>query len=198
MKLFYSPGVCSLFSHIIIREVGLSFELVNVDFKNKGDFLDINPKGLVPALQLDNGEVLTEGVAIVQYIVDQNPECKLLASNGTWERAKALEWLNFIATEVHKSHYPLFHPETGQAAQKIYMDKIQVAYEYIEKYLNRHAYLLGNDFSAVDAYLFTILGWASMVKIDLTKWSKISEFKDKVSARPKVQETLRAEGLIRN
>jgi len=203
MKLYFSPGACSLSPNIVLREAGANFELVRVDLKahktEKGDdFTQINPKGYVPALQLDDGRVLTEGVAIVQYIADTFPNAKLAPIAGTFERAQLQEQLNFIATELHKAFSPLFSPDTSDAGRAAAVKKIESRLDIFEKtFADGRQYLLGNDFSVADAYLFTISTWAGHMKIDLKKWPKVAAFVERVGGRPKVQEALKAEGLLK-
>ena len=200
MKIYYGTGACSLSPHIVLREAGLSFDLEQVDLKTKKtkkgeDFLKISAKGYVPHLILDNGEHLTEGVAMIQYIADQKPETKLMPAFGTMERIRVVEWLNFIATELHKSHFPLFHTETGVAAAEVYSNKLRSSYDFVAKELAGKSYLMGEQFTVADAYLFTVLNWAKFVKIDLSAWPVLVDYQKRVAARPGVQEALKAEGL---
>jgi glutathione S-transferase len=203
MKLYYTPGACSLSPHIVLREAGAQFGLVRVDLKTHRtesgqDFTEINPKGYVPVLQLDDGRLLTEGVAIVQYIADTFPSTKLAPIAGTFERAQLQEQLNFIATEFHKAFSPLFSPDISDTARTAAIKKIESRLDLFEHTFSdgRH-YLLGNDFSVADAYLFTISTWTGHMKIDLKKWPKLAAFVERVRARPKVQEALKAEGLLK-
>lgn len=200
MKLYYSPGACSLSPHIVLREGGFDFSLERVNLRNRQtesgqDFTGINPKGYVPALILDNGELLTEGPAIVQYLADQVPEKGLLPPVGTLERARVQEWLTFIGTEVHKSFSPLFNPaatpEMQDAARAMLARRLPVAAEA----LTARPYLVGNGFTVADAYLFVALSWAPMVKVDLSAWPSLGEFSARIAARPSVQAALEAEGL---
>lgn len=199
MKLYYAPGACSLSPHIVLREAGVDFELDRVDFATRktaggADFSKINPKGYVPTLQLDNGEVLTEGAAIVQYIADQHPAANLAPKNGTLERVRLQEALNYIAAEVHKSFSPLFSPEYDEAAKKLQRNKLSQRLDYLEQQFgDGRDYVLGKAFSVADAYLFTVLGWTGHVGLDLQKWPKLAAFHARVGARPKVQEALKAE-----
>lgn len=199
MKLYYAPGACSLSPHIVLREAGVDFELDRVDFATRktaggADFSKINPKGYVPTLQLDNGEVLTEGAAIVQYIADQHPAANLAPKNGTLERVRLQEELNYIAAEVHKSFSPLFSPEYDEAAKKLQRNKLSQRLDYLEQQFgDGRDYVLGKAFSVADAYLFTVLGWTGHVGLDLQKWPKLAAFHARVGARPKVQEALKAE-----
>ena len=202
MKLYYAPGACSLSPHIALREAGLPVELVKVDLRAKktesgDDYLAINPKGSVPAVRLDDGEVLTEAAVIVQRIADQAPGKKLAPANGTKERVRLQEWLNYIASEVHKGIGQLFNPampEDYKTAVKNGLSARQLP--YLEKALTGRDYLLG-DFSAADGYLFTILNWTNIHKIDLSAFPNIQAFMKRVAARPAVQEAMKAEGLLK-
>lgn len=203
MKLYYTPGACSLAAHIVLREAGAKLSLVRVDLKahkteHGDDFTAINPKGYVPALQLDDGRVLTEVAAVVQYIADTYPSTKLAPIAGTFERAQLQEQLNFIATEFHKAFASLFSPDIADTARAAGIKKIESRLDFFERtFSDGRAYLMGNDFSVADAYLFTISTWSGHMKIDLTKWPKVAAFAARVRARDKVQETLKAEGLLK-
>ena len=200
MKLYYSPGACSLAPHIILREAGLPFDLVQVDLQAKktkdgGDFTKVNPKGQVPTLQLDDGQVLTENAVIDQYLADQKPDSGLLAQSGL-ERFRGLEWLVFVSTELHKTFSPLFRPTTPDEYKTITRENIAKKFDYVEQRLaDGRQYLMGDRFTAPDAYLFTVLRWAKAIKIDMSPWPKLDAYRDRVAARPQVQETLKAEGL---
>lgn len=199
-KLFYSPGACSLSPHIALREAGLSFELEQVDLKEKKtksgeDFLKINPKGYVPALKLDDGYVLTEGPAIVQWIADQKPGTHLAPANGTTERYKLQEWLSFIGTELHKNFGPFFNPATPDATKAILAQTLAKRYAWVDEKLEGKDYVTGSQFTVADAYLFTITNWGQFVKFDLKDYPNVRAFQARVAARPKVQEALKAEGL---
>lgn len=199
-KLYYSPGACSLSPHIVLREAGLSFELEQVNLKEKktksgDDFLKINPKGYVPALQLDDGYVLTEGPAIVQWIADQKPASHLAPANGTAERYKMQELLNFVGTELHKNFGPFFNPATPDATKASLAQTLAKRYAWVDERLEGKDYLTGSQFTVADAYLFTITNWANFVKFDLKDYPNVRAFQARVAARPKVQETLKAEGL---
>jgi len=202
MKLYFSPGACSLSPHIVLREAGLKFDLEQVDLKEKqiksgGDYRKVNPKGQVPVLQLDNGEVLTEGPAIVQYIADQNPDSGLAPRAGSIERYRLQEWLNFITAELHKNFTPLFKPNTPDDYKKIARDNLAERFAFVDQKLAGKQYLMGDRFSAADAYLFVISNWAGIQKIDIAQWPNLKAFADRVRARPKVQEALKAEGLLK-
>jgi glutathione S-transferase len=199
-KLYYSPGACSLSPHIALREAGLSFELEQVNLKDKKtksgeDFSKINPKGYVPALKLDDGYVLTEGPAIVQWIADQKPATHLAPANGTTERYKLQEWLSFINTELHKNFGPFFNPGTPDAQKAILAQTLTRRYAWVDEQLEGKDYLTGSQFTVADAYLFTITNWGQFVKFDLKDYPNVRAFQARVAARPKVQEALKAEGL---
>ncbi|WP_374512850.1 glutathione transferase GstA [Niveibacterium sp.] len=202
MKLFFSPGACSLSPHIALREAGLPVELVKVDLKTKqladgGDFTAINPKGYVPTVQLDSGEILTEGPAIVQYIADQKPESGLAPANGTMARYRLQEWLTFINSELHKTFGALFNPnaptETKDAAKALLAKR----FDYVVSQLQGKDYLTGAQFTVADGYLFTVINWGQWVGIDLAQWPALAAFHARVAARPAVQAALRAEGLLK-
>lgn len=200
MKLFYAPGACSHAPHILLRESGLNFTLEKVDLGAKktesgADYSKINPFGYVPALQLDNGEVLTEGPAIDQYIADLVPAKGLAPANGTPARYKLQSWLNFISTELHKQFGPLFNPATPEDYKKMLIDKIQGRLETVNAHLAKQNFLMGDSFTAPDAYLYTILNWAKYFNIGLDKWPAVKVFMDRVAARPSAQAAAKAEGL---
>lgn len=198
MKLFFSPGACSLSPHIALREAGLSFEIEKVDLKAKKyakdrDFTKINPKGYVPALQFEDGGVLTEGPAIVQWIADQVPEKHLAPASGTMERYHLIEWLNFISTELHKQFSPLFNPANPDDLKERQRDLLARRFDYIQGAMGANLYLMGETFTVADCYLFTVLGWSKYVGIDLAKWPQLAAYVERVAARPKVQAALAAE-----
>lgn len=203
MKLYYTPSVCSLAPHIVLREAGYEFELEKVNLKTKKtesgeDFSAINDKSSVPFLVLDSGETLTEGVAIVQYLADQKPETNLAPKNGTMERVHLQEWLSYISTEIHKTHWPLFYTDqVGEQASQVYLQKLKKTYDYVSKALQGKQYLMGDRFTVADAYLYTVLNWHKFIKIDMSPWPVLVEYQQRVAARPKVQEALRAEGLLK-
>jgi glutathione S-transferase len=201
MKLYYAPGACSLSPHIVAAEAGMALELVKVDTKTKtiretGDFWAINPKGYVPALELDNGEVLTEGPAIVQYLADQNPAAALVPANGTFERARLQEMLNYITSEIHKTYSPLFNPDVLPAVREERLAYLQKRYALLEKRLEDRKYLLGDQFTVADAYLFVVTNWARMVKFSLAEFPNIEAFQKRVGSRKSTLQAMRAEGLI--
>jgi glutathione S-transferase len=198
MKLYYAPGACSLSPHIVLREAGLKFELERVDLRSKktqsgADFLKINPKGQVPVLALDNGETLTEGPAVVQYIADQKPEAGLVPPAASFERYKLQEWLNFITSELHKSFSPLFSPATPEECKALAKESLAKRFDWLDKHLATTQYLHGGKFSVVDVYAFVVIGWAKPMKVDLERWPNLIAWHERIAARPKVQEALKAE-----
>ena len=200
MKLFFSPGACSLASHITLREAGLPFDLKRTDTKTKkledgGDYFAVNSKGSVPALRLDDGQVLTEGPAILQYVADQKPDSKLVPKAGTIERYRVLEWLNFITSELHKTFGPFFKPTTPEAYKQISRETLEKRLDWLDKELAGKQFLTDNHFTVADAYLFTVLRWGPNVGIDVAKWPNVKAYMDRVGARKAVQEALKAEGL---
>jgi glutathione S-transferase len=202
MKLYFSPGVCSLSPHITLHEAGLQYELERVNLADKktasgADFRAINPKGYVPALLLDNGEVLTEGPAMVQYLADLVPEKKLVPAAGTMERYRLMEWLNFIGTELHKGFSPLFKPAMPDEAKRMARDNLALRFELVAKQLEDKEYLTGNQFTVADAYLFTVMNWAPRVDVDLSRWPVLKAYQQRVAARPAVRAAMVAEGLIK-
>lgn len=201
MKLYYYPGACSLAPHIVAREAGIALQLEKVDIKLKtteigADFCNINPKGAVPALELDNGEVLTEGTAIVQYVADLKPESELAPANGTLARYRLQEMLSYISSEVHKGYSPLFNPAITDSVREERKAHLRRHYALLEQRLATQPWLLGDRFTAVDAYLFTVTNWAGHVGVDLSEFGAIAAFQRRVAARPQVQAALQAEGLI--
>jgi glutathione S-transferase len=201
MKLYYSPGACSLSPHIVANEAGIDIELVKVDTKTKtvreeGDFWAVNPKGYVPALELDDGEVLTEGPAIVQYLADSRPDAGLAPANGTFARVRLQEALNYITSEIHKAYSPLFNPEVLPAVRQERLAYLAKRYALIEKQLEGRKYLLGDSFTVADAYLFAVTNWARSVKLDLSGFPNLREFQKRVGSRKSVLAALRAEGLL--
>jgi glutathione S-transferase len=200
MKLYYSPGACSLSPHIVLREAGLEFQPVKVSLRDKrtddgSDFSQVNAKGYVPVLELGDGQRLTEGPAIVQYIADQAPAKNLAPAAGTLARYRLQEWLNFISTELHKQFSPLFDPASDEALKTRQRERIERRVAWIAPQLEKQPYLMGASFSVADAYLFTVLGWAGHVGIDLQRWPAVSAYLERVGSRPAVAAALAAEGL---
>jgi glutathione S-transferase len=202
MQLYFAPGACSLASHITAREAGISIDLKRADTKTKkledgSDYLAVNSKGAVPALKLDNGQVLTEGVAIMQYLADQKPESNLAPKNGTLERYRVQEWLNYITSEVHKGFSPLWNPTADPAVKTYALDGLKKKFDWLNTQLTGKKYLTGDAFTVADAYLFTVVNWTNFLGIDLAAWPVLQEFQARVAARPKVLEALEAEGLTK-
>ena len=202
MKLFYAPGACSLSPHIALLEAGLEATLVKVDTKAHkteagGDYYAVNSKGYVPLLELDDGDRLTEGPAIVQYIADLNPKAKLAPAAGTMARYHLQEWLNFITAELHKQFSPLFQATTPAEFKETIKEKIGKRFDWVSEQLKGKDYLMGDTFTVADAYLFTMLTWTKHVGIDLARWPVLTAYKARVAARPKVREAMIAEGLIK-
>ena len=202
MKLYYFSGACSLASNIALREAGLPFELVKVDRRTRKaadglDYNEVNPKGYVPALMLDNGEVLTENVAVLQYIADRNPASKLAPPAGTMERYRLVEWLAFISSEIHKNFSPLFRDETPEETRQYLRKVLSTRLDYLNRAIGNRSFLMGEQFTVADAYLFTILGWSRHLNFDLGKWPAVQRYMERVAARPQVTEALKAEGLVK-
>ena len=202
MKLYYSPGACSLSPHIALLEAGLPYDLVKVDLKakkleNGDDYLKVNPKGQVPALGLDNGDLLTEGPVIVQMIADKASDKNLAPARDSAERYKLQELLNFITTEVHKNFGPLFSPVLSDDAKAFFKDRVMGKFKYLDSQLAGRDYLMGKQFTVADGYLFTMLSWADRMKFDLSALPNLVAYKSRVGARPKVQEALTKEGLMK-
>ncbi len=202
MKLYYSPGACSLSPHIALKESGLPFEAIAAPTKTHKledgtDYYTINPLGYVPLLVLDDGRQLHEGPAIVQYIADQVPGKQLAPANGTYERYKLQEWLNFIATELHKSFSPLFTPGMPDEAKAMAKTRLTGRLQWVDGELTGKSYLMGDSFSVADGYLFTVTGWSKHVGIDISGLANLGAFMTRVGARPAVQDALRAEGLMK-
>ena len=200
MKLYYSPGACSLSPHIVAREAGIALELVKVDLKTKTtehghDYSVINPKGYVPALQLSDGQVLTEGPAVVQYLADLKPERALAPPSGALERYRLQEWLGYINSELHKTYSPLFKDTTPAETRAERLEYLRKRYAYVEQVLARQPYLLGKAFSVADAYLFTVTQWSKSVQLDLSGFPHLQAFQQRIAARPAVQDALFEEGL---
>jgi len=203
MKLYYSPGACSLSPHIVATEAGLPVDTEKVNLaehktESGEDYMKINPKGYVPALRLDDGTILTEGPAIVQYLADQNPSSGLAPKAGSIERYRLQEWLNFITSELHKSFGALFNPEVPADYKQFAKDLIASRFAYVDRHLAQHGpFLMGSQFTVADAYLFTVANWTHFLKIDLGQWPNLKVYVERVAARPKVKEALKAERLVR-
>ena len=201
MKLYYSAGACSLSPHIALEEAGLKYEAISAPTKTKqlpdgSDYRKVNPLGYVPYLVLDDGTGLREGPAIVQYIADQAPEKKLAPANGTLERYQLQSWLNFIGTEVHKGFSPLFNPATPDEVKQATQERLLGRLSWVDGELAGKPYLMGSDFSVADAYLFTVTNWAKPMQIDLSPFTHLLAWRERVAARPAVQRAMKAEGLI--
>ena len=202
MKLYYSPGACSLSPHIVAREAGIELELIKADTKTKkledgGDYWQVNAKGYVPALRLDNGQLLTEGPAIVQYLADQKPASGLVPAAGSFERYRVQEWLNFITSEIHKNFSPLFNPAASADWKEGAKANLAKRFGFVANHLEGKQYLMGDQFTVADAYLFTVANWGQFVGVDIGQWPAVKAFHARVAARPKVQEALKAEGLLK-
>lgn len=202
MKLFIAPGACSLAPHIVAREAAIPLDTIKVDLGTKRtqdgrDYLGVNPKGSVPALALDNGETLTEAAVVIQYLADLAPDSGLLPPPGSSERYRALEWLNFIATELHKGFGPLWNAAMPEAAAALTKEQLAKKFDYLNRQLAGRDHLLGDRFTAPDAYAFTILGWARLFNIDLERWPNLAAYSDRIASRPQVRQALLAEGLLK-
>lgn len=202
MKLYYSPGACSLSPHIALEEAGLKYQAVKADLATKqtetgGDFKAKNPLGYVPALELDDGTMLIEGPAIVQYIADKAPEKHLAPANGTIDRYKLQSWLNFVSTEIHKGFSPLFNKAMPEEGKKLAKERLATRLAHLEKHFASNDYLMGKTFSVVDGYLFTTLNWTKPTGVDLTPYPNVMKYHQRVGARPGVQAAMKAEGLIK-
>ena len=202
MKLYYAPGACSLSPHIALLEAGLPYDLVKVDLRakkleNGDDYLKVNPKGQVPALGLDNGELLTEGPVIIQMIADQANDKQLAPGRDTAERYRLQEWLNFVTTELHKNFSPLFQPAIPDDVKTFFKERLKGKFGYIEGQLAGRDYLMGKQFTVADGYLFVMLAWADRLNLDLSGLPNLMAYKARVAARPKVKEALTKEGLLK-
>ncbi|WP_114945191.1 glutathione transferase GstA [Microvirga calopogonii] len=200
MKLYYSPGACSLATHIVAREAGLPVTLVKVDLSKHltetgENFRAINPKGYVPAIALQDGSLLTEAAAIIQYLADQQPGAGLAPAHGTVERYRLIEWLTFISSEIHKGFGPLWNPATPDAMKAATKDRLATRFAYLDEVLGKQPFLMGKTFTIADAYLFTVVNWTNFHAIDISSFKNLSAFMARVAERPKVQEALVAEGL---
>lgn len=200
MKLYYAAGSCGLSTAIVLREAGMAFDLVKVDFVTKttveGNYLDVNPKGFIPALVLDDGGLITEGAVVLQWIADQNPTLNLLPAFGTEARYRALEWLNLTATDLAKGMSTMFSPFFDDAAKARYAEGfLKARFAYVEEHLSSNDYVLGNAFSAPDAYLYNVLCWPPRAGIDLSGYLAIERYMQRMEQRPSVQAARAAEGL---
>ena len=202
MKLYYSPGACSLSPHIVLREAGLPFEPVPASMKTHKladgtDFHTVNPKGYVPLLELDDGQRLSEGPAIVQYLADKAPAAGLAPAAGTMARYRLMEWLNFISSELHKSYSPLFNPAMPEEGKAVYRERLKGRYQYLDQQLEGKQFLMGDTFTVADPYLFTVTSWAKHVGVDIGGLANVQAYMARVGARPSVQAALKAEGLTK-
>lgn len=209
MKLYYKAGACSLAPHIVMAEMNMVYEIESVDLKTKmtasgADYKTINPNGSVPALKMETGEILTEGAVIMQYLADQKPEAGLMPKFGTAERYRALEWLNFIATDLHKNYTPLFFAgmivknAEGQTEMKnYYVEMLNKKIAIVSQRLGDKKFAMGDSFTVVDAYLFTVLGWSKFVGVDYSKYTNITNYMSKVAERPSVMRAMKEEGIIK-
>jgi glutathione S-transferase len=202
MKLYYYPGACSMAVHIALREAGIPFDLDKVDLAkhqaaNGEDYYKINPKGYVPALRLDDGQVLTEDAVLLQYVADQKPASGLAPKAGTMERYRLMEWLNFISSEMHKTLSALFNPKLTPEWKDNQIALFGRRCDFLVKVLGSKPYLMGDKFTIADAYLFTILGWANLFKLDMSKWPTLTDYTGRIAARPAAKEAMKTEGLIK-
>jgi glutathione S-transferase len=202
LKLYYSPGACSLSPHIVLHELGLPFEAVLASTKTHKlldgtDYYTINPKGYVPLLELDDGQRLSEGPAIVQYLADKVPAKGLAAPAGTMARYRQIEWLNFISSELHKSYSPLFNPAMPEEGKAVFRQRLRNRYTYVNEQLEGKAFLMGDTFSVPDAYLFTVTNWAPRVGVEIADLPNVQAFMARMAARPGVQAAMKAEGLLK-
>jgi glutathione S-transferase len=202
MKLYYYPGACSLAPHIVAREAGIPLSLEKVDLANRttetgANFATVNPKGYVPALGLQDGSVLTEASAIVQYLADRQPGTKLAPAHGTMERYRLLEWLGFISTEIHKGFGPLWNPATPDEVKAATKERLATRFAYLDEILAKQPYLMGETFTIADAYLFTVVNWTNFHNVDISSFPNLKAFQARIAARPSVQQALEAEGLTK-
>jgi len=198
MKLYFSPGACSLASTIAFHEAGVPVELVRVDtsvhkLKDGSDYYKINPRGYVPAIQLDDGQVFTEGAALLQYIGDLAPASAVIPKPGTLERLRANSWLTFISSEIHKTYSPLFNKDLSEEAKATFKAKLAKRFDELDKHFTTHKYLMGEQFTVADGYLYTVISWSAGVGIDLGKWPHLAAYRQSIADRPKVREALQNE-----
>jgi glutathione S-transferase len=202
MKLYYATGTCSLSPHIVLLEAGLPYTLEKIDFATKKtpagiDYYTINSKGTVPALQLDDGRLLTEGPAIIQYLADQKPDSGLAPRAGTFERYQLMEILNYITSEVHKGFSPLFNPKISADWRASAQANLEKKFDWLSGFLKDRNFLMGNAFTVADAYLFTVLSWTRPLKIDLGRWPVLNTYQSRIAPRPTVQRALKESGLLK-
>jgi glutathione S-transferase len=202
MKLYYTPGACSLAPHIVAREADLPVTLEKVDLskhltESGANFRAINPKGYVPALTLTDGSLLTEAAAIIQYLADQKPDAGLAPAHGTMERYRLIEWITFISSEIHKGFGPLWSPATPDSVKASTKERLATRFAFLDEALGQQPFLMGETFTVADAYLFTVVNWTNFHAIDISSFKNLSAFQARVAARPKVQEALAAEGLLK-
>jgi glutathione S-transferase len=202
MELYYAPGACSLAPHIVARELGLPLSLNRVDLATRRtadgrDYTTINPKGYVPALTLPDDDVLTEAAAILQYLVDQAPQAALAPAQGTLARYRFVEWLTFISSEIHKGFGPLWRAAISEESRAAAIEKLNQRFAYLDRHLASRTFLMGDGYTAADAYLFTVANWAAFLEVDLSAFSNLQAYLQRISARPAVQAALRAEGLLK-
>lgn len=202
MKLYYSPGACSHAPHIVLRELGLVFDLDKINIRGTerktqdgADYYTINPTGYVPALQLDDGRVLTEVGAIIPFLADQKPEANLAPRPGSFERTRLRQWLNFIATELHKNYSPMFRPGGLEEEKAAAIERLEKRYGIVRDVLKNRDYILGDSFTVADAYLYTVLRWARMLELAPPKWPELAAYIERIESRPAVQAAIEAEGL---
>jgi glutathione S-transferase len=202
MKLYYSPGACSLAPHIVAREAGLPVSLEKVDLATRttetgAAFQSINPKGYVPALALEDGGVLTEVAALLQYLADRAPQAALIPPHGTLERYRVIEWLTFISSEIHKGFGPLWSPGTPEATRAATLEKLSRRFALLDEHLAGRPYLTGDAFTVADAYLFTVVSWSPILSVDLAPFPNLRAYLQRIAARPAVRQALSAEGLLK-
>ena len=202
MKLYYGPGACSLAPHIVAREAGIELALDKIDWKNRvfesGEKLDeVNPKGYIPVIQLDDGSTFTETGTMIQYLADLKPDSKLAPAAGTQARYRLMEWINFVSTELHKGFGPLWRADNPQSVKDNAIAALNKRFAYLDAHFAKHAFLMGDAFTAVDAYLFTIVNWINFHQLSIATYPRLADFMARVAARPAVQAAMRAEGLVK-
>lgn len=195
MKLYFSPGACSQAPHILVHELGLNVDTEKVNLRNKGDYLKINPKGYVPALVLDDESLLTEVAVVLQYLADLKPEAGMIPKSASMERYRCLEWLNYVATEIHKGISPLWRPSTPDAYKEILVQDLARKFTFLDEHFSKSAYLMGSQMTVADIYLFVVASWTRYLKIDISSHKNVLRFLEQMAARPSVKATLAAEGI---